>query len=420
MTGPLLLTGFILCLVQVAAAVPWAAMLDLDAFKRLLRRWDVWGWALGGTAAGAVILAMFLHWIEDSARLEFWGRIYGAALQAQLTIDLFIFLFAVMLKVWPKGGAVALAAFREGLRNPIFWLIVTVTIVLLFFSAVIPYFTFGEDYKFMKLLGFEMIMMAAAMFGVLAAGMSISEEIEGRTAITLMSKPVSRRQFLLGKYVGILLAALALTTILAWCFQWTLFLKMDPRSFLYDWYDDMNDVLVLQLDPILTDFANRNAPEGESAAFARGIAQHATGTCSVLPGLITSFGQVMVLLAIAAALATRFPLIVTVIACVLLYIMSHLAPILAQVALHLQDNYRQAHGGTASDTLELVRFVAGLLETLLPGLEYFNLGPAVIRDKPLPLGPYALYVSSVFAYGLVYTAIALLFGLILFEDRDLA
>ena len=41
-------------------------------------------------------------------------------------------------------------------------------------------------------------MLASAAFGVLVAAVSISEEIEGRTAVTLMSKPVSRRQFLLG------------------------------------------------------------------------------------------------------------------------------------------------------------------------------------------------------------------------------
>ena len=54
---------------------------------------------------------------------------------------------------------------------------------------------------------------------MLAASMLISEEIEGRTAITLMSKPVSRRQFLLGKFVGLLLAALAMTGILSWFFD---------------------------------------------------------------------------------------------------------------------------------------------------------------------------------------------------------
>ena len=49
----------------------------------------------------------------------------------------------------------------------------------------------------------------------------MSEEIEGRTAVTLMSKPISRRQFLLGKFAGILLAAQVLTVTLGWLMVWT-------------------------------------------------------------------------------------------------------------------------------------------------------------------------------------------------------
>ena len=55
-----------------------------------------------------------------------------------------------------------------------------------------------------------------------------------------------------------------------------------------------------------------------------------------------------------------------------------------------------------------------------PALEYFNLGPAIVRERPLPLLEYAGYVATVLANALLYTVIALLFGLILFEDRDLA
>ena len=57
---------------------------------------------------------------------------------------------------------------------------------------------------------------------------------------------------------------------------------------------------------------------------------------------------------------------------------------------------------------------------LLPGLDLFNLGPAIARDTPLPSGPFAVYVGMVALYAVLYSSIALLFGLILFEDRDLA
>src|SRR5262249_53338927 len=122
-------------------------------------------------------------------------------------------------------------------------------------------------------------------------------------------------------------------------------------------------------------------------------------------GLILGFCQVMVLLAIAVALATRLPMVVNFPICIAIFFLGHLTPVLSQVA---QKRY------------PLVRFVAQLFDTLLPGLDYFNIGAALTRDTLPPAGPFSLYIASVSGYALLYTAIALLVGLILFEDRDLA
>src|SRR5262249_21252255 len=141
------------------------------------------------------------------------------------TVDLFILVFAVLLVLWPKGGAVALSAFREGVRQPMFWLLFGLGFMFLTVFPFVPYFTFGEDHIMLKDLGLDTVMLFAALFGALAASISITEEIEGRTAVTLMSKPVSRRQFLLGKFLGILLAALAMFALLGWYFQGVLEFK---------------------------------------------------------------------------------------------------------------------------------------------------------------------------------------------------
>ena len=53
---------------------------------------------------------------------------------------------------------------------------------------------------------------------------------------------------------------------------------------------------------------------------------------------------------------------------------------------------------------------------LLPDLDAFRIGPALVTDAAVP----APYVLSVLFYGVLYTLIVLLLGLILFEDRDLA
>ena len=46
--------------------------------------------------------------------------------------------------------------------------------------------------------------------------------------------------------------------------------------------------------------------------------------------------------------------------------------------------------------------------------------PALLSDAPPPPVLFAQYVGAVTLYGVIYTGIVLLFGLILFEDRDLA
>src|SRR5262249_44587040 len=145
-----------------------------------------------------------------------------------------------------------------------------------------------------------------ALFGVLAASMSISEEIEGRTAITLMSKPLSRRQFLIGKFTGLLMAGVVMTGILSTVFASMLIFKQ--------WYDKDDTVKIpVWLDPAV---ARWSAAIGDGAAyFLRGAFWWLDDIGRLLPGVLIGFCQVAVLLAIAVALATRLPMIVNLVVC---------------------------------------------------------------------------------------------------------
>src|SRR3989440_498367 len=230
-----LAVGVGLCLLQVLAALPWLALLEPVSIKARLRQSTFWWILLAVVLGGGVALAAQFTLLQTPSTLESSGRLYGSVLHLQLSVDLLVGVFTVLLLLWPKGAAVALAAFREGVRQPMFWYILAAAILFLVVSPFIPYFTFGEDFLMLKELGYDVAMLAAVLFGVLAASMSISEEIEGRTAITLMSKPVSRRQFLLGKFVGILLAASVMTVLIGWCFDGVLIYKrwfehMDPAA----------------------------------------------------------------------------------------------------------------------------------------------------------------------------------------------
>jgi hypothetical protein len=439
---PLVGLGILLVLIQLLAALPWLIFLSRDEARQVaahgsqasnlfilvgpvlslmllfrdqikeasgqLALRKVLGYVagiLGGAVLLGALLGFALSSIQDTDSLQMFGRIYGSLLQLQLGIDLLVLFFAFLLLVWPKGGAVAVAAFREGYRQPMFWLLVAGALALMFISPVVPYFTFGEDHKMVEELGYDTIMLFAALFGILAASMSISEEIEGRTAITLMSKPVSRRQFLLGKFVGIFVAVLFMVTLLGWAFDWSLVFT--------HWYQRVEaQALPLPLRDLMV---ARSMPH-EAADFAQGMDQWDFDALRTSPGLMLGSCQAMVLLAIAVSLATRLPMVVNLVTCLAVYFLGHLTPVLVQIAQHYHSG-NDAAGQTVS---QMLSFMAQLFDALLPGLDFFSLGPAVVREAPLPMVPFLLYVGSVVLYGVLYTLIALVFGLVLFEDRDLA
>ncbi|MBN9521777.1 ABC transporter permease [bacterium] len=405
-TPSLLLGGVVLAAVQFVAALPWLWAIDPRGFERATRSAGALGTVVGGVIAAGVVVAAYIGYKGDAASLEFNGRyVYGAVLHLQLLIDLFILMPNLLVLVWPKGGAVAMAAYREGLRQPMSWLIVLVAVVGTWVSVFIPYFTFGDDFKMMKQIGFDVVMLAAALFGVLAASISISEEIEGRTAVTLMSKPVNRRQFLIGKFLGIMMACLALSLVIGW--NLTFALRAQPE---FDKINEVVDAMPQQAEATFVPAFTAAVPNPTAKVIARGAGLWFADSFAHSLGIALGFGQVMILVAIAAALATRVPFVVNLVLCLVIYFLGHLAPVIVQVT----------QTGDGSTALGLVGFLGRLFDVLLPALDFFNMGPAIIRESPLDLWQFAGYVATVFGYSVIYTGIALLVGLLLFEDRDLA
>ncbi|MGL4549574.1 MAG: ABC transporter permease [Gemmataceae bacterium] len=416
-----ILVGAGLVLLQVLLALPWMYFTLLTHDDRSqLRKNPLQPWLLQRLyavliAAALIPLGLFTF-VTDKDTQESLGRLYAALLQVQITVDLFVLGFALLLMLWPKGGAVALAAFREGTRQPTFWLLFFLALLLMSAWVVVPYFTFGEDYLVVKQLGYDTIMLAAVLFGTLAASLSISEEIEGRTAITVMSKPVSRRQFMLGKFAGIALAGLFMFGLLAVYFEGVLMVK--------HWWDKLeapkeSDAVqaalgVVPTPPWATELLAAWDLPGGPTDLLRGIFQWAAHAADTLPALALCYSQVMVLVALAVALATRVPVVVNLVVILVVFLLANLTPTLLAVA---RKTTEEQEGSTVA---RLLTFVAQVMDTLLPDLGAFTLDPALLSDAPPPFALFLRYVGSVTLYGVIYTGIVLLFGLVLFEDKDLA
>jgi hypothetical protein len=272
-----------------------------------------------------------------------------------------------------KTLTIALATAKEAIRQPAFFVLACLAGASLIASIFVPYFTFGEDIKMYKDTGLTTISFAGLLLALLTASSTVADEIEGKTAITLLSKPINRRQFIVGKFLGIELGVLALFAILG-----SLFAMGVWHKYGYDLR--------------------------ENAGGAVEQAKRWGQVYQVMPGLVLGFLEVTVLTAVSVAISTRLPMLVNLVVCNAIFFLGHLSPVLVEATSQGQVN-------------ELVAFMARLFAWILPSLEFFNAGPAISTGAVIPwLG----YVVPALGYCVLYSGAALLFAFLLFEDRDLA
>jgi hypothetical protein len=236
--------------------------------------------------------------------------------------------------------------------------------------GIYPFNTLGDDIRLLKDSGVTMIMVLGMLQAVWSAGTTVSDEIEGRTALTVLSKPVSRRSFVLGKYAGIMLAVFVLFVIIA-----TVLLVVISYKPIYDARETSKATPVWQ--------------EGHEEII------------TTVPVLGLYFMETMAIGAIAVALATRLPLLANFITCFVVYVIGNLtSPLVA----------------STEGNNELVGFVGKLIAVVVPNLNVFNVQSAVDAGNPIPL----LYLAGAFNYLVCFVIAVWMLAMLLFEDRDLA
>lgn len=111
--------------------------------------------------------------------------------------------------------SVALAVFRESVRDRVFYNLVLFALLLIGASILIGQLTAGQDVKIIKDLG----LAATSLFGLFIAifvGINlVSKEVDRRSVYALFAKPIRRAEFIIGKYVGLLLTLLANVVVMA-------------------------------------------------------------------------------------------------------------------------------------------------------------------------------------------------------------
>jgi len=288
---------------------------------------------------------------------------------AMCVIGVFL-LYVLQGALMPKISAVALSTAKSTMAQPVFLICLAFGAFLLLAFVWIPYFTLGEDIKVLKDCSMTAIMMLGIILALWAASTSIADEIDGRTALTVLSKPIGRRRFILGKYLGIAWPVAVVFIILGLVFLVTVSYKP-----IYD--------------------ARESA--GENPAWQ----QCHLEMVRAVPGLVLAYMEVLILAALSVAISTRLPMLANFIICFAVFVLGNLTPTIA---------------ASSANEFAPVAFAGQLLATVLPNLDTFNIQAAVSTGREVPTP----YLVGSLVYCVIYSTIAMLLALVMFEDRDLA
>src|SRR5688572_18175640 len=202
--------------------------------------------------------------------------------------------------------------FLETIVQPIYTLLIAIGIGILGIFGMLPFFTLGEDTVMFKSVGLDVILLLVLIATLFATSKSIYEEIEDRTMLTLMSKPVRRWEVLVGKYLGIITAALMaiaiLGLILILCVWWRIPADYQTKTNALD-QNDVDQLFQMRMMHVM----------------------------ALVPSLVLMWLQIAVLAAIGVALSTRFSLVVNLPVVILLYIAGNLTRFLYPIVFGSQD-----------------------------------------------------------------------------------
>lgn len=314
---------------------------------------------------------------------------------------------------------IAVNAFMELVRQPVFLLLMTASAAFEIFLATPYYFAFGDEPKLVKNSVLAVMLLAGLFGAVVSASASLAREIRAGTVLAVLSKPVGRANFLLAKFAGLIVALTLMTYV-------NLVAALIAGRMAFDAYGSTDVAAVgifaagVVLAYALGGFSNffLRRPFVSDAVFAlvlmvtvaafvifqfteqkQSMDAMASVDWRMVPAAVLILFALWILAALALACSTRFDMIPTLAICSAFFLVG------------LMSDYlfgRPADKGHWWGTV---------LYTLIPNWQIFWLADALETGKSTF---HWGYVGKAFAYVVCYVGAVLALAVMFFEERELS
>ncbi|MEY4510765.1 MAG: hypothetical protein RLZZ450_2887 [Pseudomonadota bacterium] len=300
--------------------------------------------------------------------------------------------------------AITLNTFREAVRDRVLYGVLGFACAVLFFTLALAELSLHDQGRVVADVGLASISMFSVMIAIFLGSSLLYKEIERKTLYVILPKPIRRSEFLLGKYLGIVLTAVVFVALMGALQLWISALQAQVEPLLAL---GVLAGLATLLAAALYFARDRTAvlvPFASLALIAAAwLAHHAEVALSpVLAQLSLCCIEVLVLGAVAILFS------------------SFSSPFLTGIfTLGFWVLGRSADDMATMKSKQLGAFLLKLLKVaaeVLPNLQLYVPGRTLLTGQSkVLLWPY---VATSAGYGLLYAALLLLFATLIFQRRD--
>ncbi len=253
---------------------------------------------------------------------------------------------------------IAKTTFEDALRKKILNIFLIVTLALIAFSVSFSFLTMREEITIIKSFGLGIIAISGMFMAVILGVYLIPTEVENRTIFTLLAKPVHRYEFLLGKFLGAIMAIIANLFLMSLAFF------------------------------IMATWRNHWVPEWQ-----------------LWKGILMIFFQLLLLTGVAIFFSTFLTPVVNFFLTTAVYIIGSLSEVTMSMA--------------NKDTLNpVVKAFYWVIHYLIPNFANFFTQNPLIHPNVVIRSELQYYAQNIL-YAIVYTSVLMIIAILVFDRKDM-
>lgn len=286
-------------------------------------------------------------------------------------------------RIW----ALATTTLTELIRLKVFYFVLIFAAALIAAPLVFPSLVFHDQFQMLRDVALGAMSIFTSLLAILATAGLLPKDTEDRTLYTILAKPVSRLEYLVGKFLGVSLLLTLAAALMALIFAGVLVGR--------------HHVVEAETRQIA---ASNHTPPEELAAQIRDL--HATAFTPGLPA------AALVILAKACLLAAMTLAVSTFASSTLFTVM-----VAATVYFigHFEGTAREYWQNSPGGGQLAVKLMLGLLVLVFPDLQLFNVVDEAVAGVALPLA----LLWKTLGLGGLYCAVYLLAAYFIFSVKEL-